>query len=185
MRIFIQMIRTILFAAILLSAVTVKAQMPLSFGALNGTQPYFSHFNQVGGLNTLHKKWFFSKYAGISTGIMAFNGGMGTFLSAPMGLQINRQLNNNTYAFAGVSVAPSFYNFNGAFSQPMLNKNNGFMNANHFGAWSTGYMGLMYINNDRTFSISGSIGVSRYNGYSPFYAPATSPVLRQSNHYYR
>lgn len=178
------MIRTILFAAILLSAVAVKAQVPLSFGYMNPMQPAFTHFNQLGGINTLHKKWYFSKYAGISTGFMAFNGGMGTFLSAPMGLQINRQLNNNMSAFAGVSVAPSFYNFNGAFSQPILNKNNGFMNANHFGGYSTAYMGLMYINNDRTFSISGSIGVSRYSGYSPFYAPATSPVSGQRNHYY-
>ena len=112
-----EMIRTILIAAILISAVEVKAQSPLSFGAMNGVQPAFSHFNQVADTNIHQKKWFLTKYAGISTGFVAFKGGSGTFLSAPVGLQINRQLTNNVYAFAGVSVAPTFFNFNGAFYQ--------------------------------------------------------------------
>jgi hypothetical protein len=174
------MIRTILFAAILISAVAVKAQSPLSFGAMNGIHPAFGHFNQVADTNTFRKKWFVTKYAGISPGFVAFNGGSGTFLSAPVGLQLNRQLTNNVYAFAGVSAAPSFFNYNGAFYQPGINKNNSFMNANNFGTYQAAHMGLMYINNERTFSISGSIGVSRssYNRYSPFYAPANSPSLR-------
>lgn len=174
-----EMIRTILFAAMLISAVTVKAQSPLSFGSMNGTLPAFRHFNQVADTNHLRKKWFVTKYAGISAGFVGFNGGNGTFLSAPVGLQINRQLTNNLYAFAGVSVAPSFLNYNSAFYQPGVNKNYGLMNANNFGTWSAAQMGLMYINNERTFSISGSIGVSRrnYQGYPPFYTPANAPVL--------
>src|SRR6266496_5699437 len=131
-----EMIRTILFAAILISAVAVKAQSPLSFGTMNGIQPAFRHFNQMTDTNTLRKKWFVTKYAGISSGFVAFNGGSGTFLSAPVGLQVNRQLTNNVYAFAGVSVAPSFFHFNSAFYQPGINKNNSFMNANNFGAYS-------------------------------------------------
>jgi hypothetical protein len=177
------MIRTILFAAILISAVAVKAQTPLSFGAMNGMQPAFSHFNQVADSNNLHKKWFVTKYAGISTGFVAFKGGSGTFLSAPVGLQINRPLTNNVIAFAGVSVAPTFFHFNGgSFYQPGVNKNNYFMNANanNFDINPAVYMGLMYTNDERTFSISGSFGVSRssYNGYSPFYTPANSPSIR-------
>jgi len=174
------MIRTILFAAILISAGAVKAQSPLSFGAMNGIQPGFSHFNQVADSNHVQKKWFLSKYAGISTGFVAFRGGSGTFLSAPVGLQINRQLTNNVYAFAGVSAAPTFFNFNSSFYQPGMNKNNGFMNANNFNINPAAYMGLMYVNPERTFSISGSIGVSRssYNSYSPFYAPDNAPMLR-------
>jgi hypothetical protein len=177
-----EMIRTILFAAILISAGAVQAQSPLSFGSMNGIQPAFSHFNQVADSNNLRKKWFVTKYAGISSGFVTFNGGSGTFLSAPVGLQLNRQLTNNVYAFGNVSVAPSFFHFNGSLYQPGINKNNSFMNANNFGINPAAQMGLMYINNERTFSISGSIGVSRssYNGYSPFYAPANSPGLRNN-----
>jgi hypothetical protein len=176
-----EMIRTILlFAAILLSAVVVKAQSPLYFGSMNRTQPAFRHFSQMTDSSSPRKKWFVSKYGGISTGFVAFNGGSGTFLSAPVGLTLYRQLNNNLYAFADVSVAPSFFHFNGTFYQPGINKSNSFMNANNFGVYSAAQMGLMYINNDRTFSISGSIGVSRgsYNNYLPFYAPANSPGFR-------
>jgi len=173
-----EMKQTILFAAILLSAVGVKAQSPLTFGSMN--QPAFQHFRQVGDSNSLQKKWFVSKYAGISTGFMAFKGGSGSFLSAPVGIQLYRRLNDNVYAFAGVSVAPSIFNFNGAFYQPGVNKNNNFMNANNFGAYSSAHMGLMYINSDRTFSISGSIGVGSYYGRSPFYAPGNSPMVRNN-----
>lgn len=176
------MIRIILFAAILISAVTVKAQSPLYLGSMNGIQPGFRHFNQAADTNNLGKKWFVTKYAGISSGFVAFNGGSGTFLSAPMGLQLNRQLTNNIYAFGSVSVAPSFFRFNTAIYQPGINKNNSLMNANNFGIYPAAQMGLMYINKERSFSISGSIGVSSssYNSHPFFYAPASSPVLRNS-----
>jgi hypothetical protein len=174
-----KMRRIILLGAILISAVAVKAQSPLSFGSMNG-QPAFRHFNQMADTNHLPKKWFITKYAGISSGFIGFNGGSGTFLSAPVGLQVNRQLTNNVYAFAGISVAPSFFHYNGTFYQPGINKYNSFMNPNNFGTYSAAHMGLMYINNERTFSISGSISVGRssYNSYSPFYAPANAPSLR-------
>lgn len=181
-----EMIRTILLAAILISAVAVKAQSPLAFGAMNGIQPAFRHFSQVADTNNLRKKWFVTKYAGISSGFVAFNGGSGTFLSVPLGLQINRQITNNVYAFAGVSVAPSFFNYNGSFYQPAINKNNSFMNAGNFGTYSAANMGVMYISDERTFSISGSISVGRssYNSRSPFYAPMNSPVAGNKNYNY-
>jgi hypothetical protein len=184
--IFREMIRIILFGAILIFSVAVNAQSPLTFGPVNGIQPAFRHFNQMADTNNLQKKWFVTKYAGLSTGFVAFNGGSGTFLSAPVGLQVNRQLTNNVYAFAGVSVAPSFFHYNSAFYQPGINKNNSLMNANNFGIYPAAHMGMMYINNERTFSISGRISVSRYsyNSRSPFYAPANSPVLRNTNYNY-
>jgi hypothetical protein len=180
-----QMIRIILFAAILISAGAVKAQSPLTFGAVNGMHPAFRHFNQLPDSNQVRKKWFVTKYAGISTGFIAFKGGSGTFLSAPVGLQINRQLTNNVFAFAGVSATPTFFHGNSAFYQPGVNKTNRFMNANanNFDINPAVYMGLMYTNDERTFSISGSIGVSRssYNAYSPYYSPANTPTIRNYN----
>lgn len=181
--IFIQMTRIILIATILVSAVTVKAQSPLAFGAMNSLQPGFSQFNQRIDTSHLQKKWFLTKYAGISAGFTTFNGGNSSFLSAPLGLQINRQLTNNVLAFAGVTVAPSYFPYINAPYQPGMFKNNGFMTPNSFGTYSTAQMGLMYISNDRSFSISGSIGVGRsdfYGGRSPFYNPAT-PTIRNKH----
>lgn len=182
MRIFIDMIRTILFAAILISATAVKAQVVSSAGAMNGTQSEFKHPQQVSDTNNIQKKWFVTKYAGISTGFVAFKGGGGSFLSVPLALQVNRQLTNNLYAFGGVSLVPYLFHSNGTSYQPAIKKNNSFMQTNNFSAYSDAKVGLMYINNERTFSISGSIGVSRstYNGYSPFYSPVYSPVSRNN-----
>jgi hypothetical protein len=150
---------------------------------MNGVQPAFRHFgHDLADTNNLHKKWFFTKYAGISSGFVAFKGGSGSFLSAPIGVQVYRPLNNNVYAFAGVSVAPVFFGYNSTFYQPGVNKYNSFMTPNNFGVNSSANVGLMYINDDRTFSISGSIGVSRgtyYNSDSRFYSPANVPVFRK------
>lgn len=159
MLIFISMKRIIIFAAVLLLGVAAKAQM---------------HPRQVSDTNNIQKKWSVTKYAGISTGFVAFKGGSGSFLSVPLGLQLNRQLTHNLYAFGAVSVAPGVFRYN-TMPQPAANKNNNWMqtNTNSFKAWSDARIGLMYISNDKTFSISGSIGVStsNYNTYSPFYSP--------------
>jgi hypothetical protein len=182
MLIFIDMIRTILFAAILMSGMAVKAQIALPSGAMNGSQSAFKHPQQVSDTNNIHKKWFVTKYAGVSSGFVAFKGGSGSFLSVPLAWQINRQLTNNLYAFGGVSIAPYIFHYNNVPYQPAINKNNSLMQTNNFSAYSDAKIGIMYINNERTFSVSGSIGVSRgsYNSYSPFYAPVYSPVLRNN-----
>ncbi|MGO4293299.1 hypothetical protein [Chitinophaga sp. RAB17] len=172
------MLRTIFFAAILMSGMTVNAQIDSSFGAMNGTESAFGHPYPVSDTNNIHKKWFVTKYAGVSSGFVAFKGGSSSFLSVPLALQINRQLTNNLYAFGGISVTPSVFRYNSVPYQPAINKGNSFMQTNNFAAYSDAKIGVMYINNDRTFSISGSIGVSRggYSGYSPFYVPVYSPV---------
>lgn len=167
--------RLFFLAAIMISAVSMKAQSSLMFDPGTGIQPGFRHFNHTVDSGSIGKKWFFTKYASISTGFIGFNGGNATFLSAPMGLQINRQLTNNVIAFAGLSVTPAYFHYNRPLYQPAANMNKGFMNVNQFDTYPAAQMGLMYINNERTFSISGSIGVRRsnYNYYqTPFYNPA-------------
>ncbi len=168
----------------LILAVTAKAQTPLSFGAFDGTRPAFRHFHHGDDSNYHQKKWFVTKTAGISTGFVGFRGGSGYFISAPVGLQLNRQLTNNVYAFAGVAVAPTYFSFNNSFFQPGVNKGAGSLNANNFTVNPAAYVGLMYVNPDKTFSISGSIGVSSnsYNGYGyyPSYNPA-APGFRNNN----
>src|SRR5664279_4746881 len=96
---------------------------------------------QVIDSNVLRKKWSVSIYTG-------FIGGPG-FLSPAIGLQLNRRLTNNLYAFTGVSS----FNY---MTTPGFNTNQ----------WSISkslQAGLMYVNDARTFSISGSIGVSNSN----------------------
>lgn len=170
--------RILVLAMMIMSVATIRAQSPLFYGPGTGLQPGFRHFNHTADSGNIGKKWFFTKSVGISTGFIGFSGGNATFLSAPMGIQINRQLTNNVFAFAGVSVTPAYFHYNSPLYQPRANMNKGFMNVNQFDAYPAAQMGLMYINNERTFSISGSIGVSRhsYNYYQPFYNPANSTM---------
>jgi len=78
---------------------------------------------------------------------------------------LNRRLNNNLYAFGGVSIAPAYVNFNHALLYNDFNKTGAGNNfyKNSIGMYSRAELGLMYINNERTFSISGSIGIERNN----------------------
>jgi hypothetical protein len=122
-------------------------------------------------------KWQLSKYAGLSAGYMFFGGGGTSFLSAPLGLQLTRPLTNNIYAFAGVSAAPVLFSVNRLYTDPVTSP--GFHAYNPSGAYKFGYnsrveMGLMYVNDAHTFSISGSVGVER--GSYPVY-----PVYRTNN----
>ncbi len=157
--------RKIFVLLILVSSLSVKAQ--------SSYRPSFGYTPMgISGINSLHynnlpanKKWFWTSSAGISTGFSTFSGGNASFVSAPVGLQLNRQINKNLYAFAGVTVAPTYMNFNGAFLSPGQNKfsGNNMLRSNQFGLYSRAEMGLFYTNDSRTFSISGSISVERSN----------------------
>jgi hypothetical protein len=76
---------------------------------------------------------------------------------------LNRRLNNNWYAFANLSAAPASASFNHSFMYPAtkLGQSNSMFAGKRFDMPSSASMGLMYINDQKTFSISGSIGVER------------------------
>ena len=101
----------------------------------------------------------------MSTSFIFYRGNNAIIFSSPVGLQLNRRLNNNLYAFAGVSAAPAYINFNNAFLNTDINKtnSNNFSKANNFGMYSRAEIGLMYVNDAKTFSISGSIGIEKTN----------------------
>ena len=173
------MIRAIIFIAVLMSAaMATKAQSPLYYGPQHNIEPAFGTTGQAADTSYHPKKWFITKYAGITTGFIGFKGGSSTFLSAPLEYQLNRQLTNNIFAFGGISVTPTLLQYNSAFYQPGIDKNYGSMRTNNFSINPAARVGVMYISNDRTFSISGSVSVSRssYYGYSPLYAPAYAPA---------
>lgn len=157
-----------------------KAQMPFAGGFQNNLQPgSFMNYQYRSDSSQLQKKWHLNKYAGISSMFTFFNGQNASITSVPVGLQLNRRLNNNLYAFAGASIAPAYFNMNAMFPATNLNKNyNGFNGGrNRFGVYSRAEAGLMYINDERTFSISGSIGVSNYN--YPSFGQSSIHTIRQ------
>jgi hypothetical protein len=156
--------RITLLIIALISFLSPKAQTYLPFGSMNYTQwQPLSGYNFPDDSNHLSQKWYLSKYAGVSAGFGFVNGVSASFLSVPVGLQLNRQLNNNLVAFAAVSAGPSLFSFSRSFMDPLSSKSypGSLSNAYGFGVNTSVQMGLMYINDAKTFSISGSIGIDR------------------------
>lgn len=115
-----------------------------------------------------------SKYTGISTGITFYNGGRATFLAAPMGLQLSRRLNDNLYAYANIAVAPAITRLNPGLLHTGMNKPFGVnsSNSNSFQVNPSASVGLMYVNDAQTFSISGGFRVERSSyQFLPYYPP--------------
>ncbi|WP_315815089.1 hypothetical protein [Paraflavitalea speifideaquila] len=171
--------RLLLCLVFCVAGFSLKAQTNYPNGMMGLHPAQFNQYPIIPDSSNAKKKWSLSKYGGISTGFSFFNGGQATFLSAPIGIQLNRRLNNNLYAFTGLSIAPSYLNFNNGFSHPPgFNKNypgGNVYGLNQFAIPARVEMGLMYVNDQRTFSLSGSVGVSRY-GYQYGY-----PAHRYNN----
>jgi hypothetical protein len=157
--------RLLLFFILMMFAATLNAQLYSPYSTYNYIQrPVFMNTIRLND-SIPNKKWFVSKYAGVSTSFSFTRGANATVVAAPLSLQLNRTLNNNLFAFAAISVAPSYTNFNSTFLNANIKgmQNNSF-SANSFGMYSAASVGLMYVNDARTFSISGSISVER-NSY--------------------
>ncbi len=84
--------------------ITLKAQaiFPEIQGNIYTSSLYHNHHIYD---STAQKKWFVSRSIGITAGYN-FRGGNAGIIAAPLSVQLNRRINNNLYAFAGVSVAP-------------------------------------------------------------------------------
>ncbi len=167
----------------LISFISTRAQTHIPTGSMGFSQWIpLSGYHPLGDSSNPNQKWIFSKYAAISAGYIFYNGGGGSVISAPVGLQVTRELNNNLYAFAGVSVAPTFFSYSSFYNNPTANKSYpaGYQpNTYNFGMNSRVEMGLMYMNDAKTFSISGSIGIERSsNPYYPVY-PSNSTNKRK------
>ena len=156
--------RTMFVVIILIFSVSANAQ-----SALTGSYAGQLRQNSMTDINFFNdsaadKKWFVSKYIGLSSSFVFFKGGSATVFSAPVALQLSRKLNNNLYAFAAVSVAPSYISFNNFYQPYNANKsfqNNSLYKSNSFDTYGRAELGLMYVNDDKTFSISGSVGIER------------------------
>ena len=153
----------IILIACILFAATLNAQtfLPGNFPGLRQRANFANDLHPMDSLAA--KKWSFSKYTALSTSYTFFNGGNATIIAAPIGLQLNRRLNNNWYAFANVTVAPAYISFHQSFLTSGTKNNyqkNGFQ-SNGLTMYSSASLGLQYINEAKTFSISGSISVEK------------------------
>lgn len=163
-----------------ISGITLKAQ--IFYPGLQSGMYTNSIFNSRHLYDsTAQKKWFISHYVGLTAGFSFFNGGNAAYTSVPLSIQLNRRFNNNLYAFAGVAVAPTYINFNRTFANTNINKTNNsgnFFNKDNFNTYSSASLGLMYINDAKTFSISGSISVQKTDYPAYYYTPVntTRPV---------
>jgi hypothetical protein len=160
MRIILAILASIVF-------LSPKAQMYLPVSHLDYLQGRsFPNYNQSVDSTPLGHKWHVSQYAGFSAGSFFFAGGT-SFLSARYGLMLSRPLNNNLSVFTAISASPVFFSFNRLFTDPGINSSypgNGLSRTYGVGINSRVEAGLMYINDAKTFSISGSVGIDR-NSY--------------------
>ncbi|RYG53802.1 MAG: hypothetical protein EOO01_03365 [Chitinophagaceae bacterium] len=166
--------RVITFLILVLASTVANAQLFYPGGVMGSQRLSLAPAGLSSDTNHLKQKWSLTKYAAISTGFTVMSGGSASFISAPMGLQLNRRITNNIFAFAGLAVAPSYVNLNRSFQGFDMYKtstpNGRYMN-NGLGVFSRAEAGLMYVNDERTFSISGSIGIER-STYPGFHAPS-------------
>jgi hypothetical protein len=171
--------RIIFLLATFFFCVTAKSQTILSPGIGN-----YSQSTALSNSSRLHDsltapKWFFRTYRGISTSVSFFKGGHASVFSAPMGLQLNRRLNNNLYAFANATIAPSYISISPSFVTGGFSKNFSGNNSrqNSFGLYPAVSVGLMYVNDAKTFSISGSISAERSTYPLLPYYPNNTPFI--------
>jgi hypothetical protein len=145
--------RNFLTILISLAVLSARAQSPLPAGAPYATGAPFNHQLQL------------RPYATISTGYIFLNHGI-SYFSAPVGLALVYPINRNISAFVGASASPVFFSVNQLNSYP----GNNISRPYNFGWNARVEGGLMYTNDAKTFSISGSVGVERgsYPGYPAY-----------------
>ena len=125
------------------------------------------------GNKPLAKKWSFNTFQGFSAGVGIGNGMRTSFYGIQAGIQVNRLLSNNVFAFGAASIAPTYMNFNRSFINSDFSKTGyGNFRPANLGLNPRLEMGLGYTNDARTFSISGSISVQQNNyGYGNGFLP--------------
>jgi hypothetical protein len=155
-----------LLLALIIFTGTIKAQtaFPVGFSPVNYRGAF--DYNANAADSNSHKKWFLTRYSALSASYSVFKGGHATVFSVPVGLQLNRRLTNNLYAFANATIAPAYVTLNRSFTKADFNKglpHNGVFKSSGLDMYTSASLGLQYINDARTFSISGSISVERGN----------------------
>jgi len=126
------------------------------------------------GNSDLSKKWEVRPYASLQMGYAFFHGGV-SYLSVPVGVALFHPLSNNISAFAGISAAPVAFSMSRLYTDPAANGN--FSRPYGLGLNAGVQAGLIYTNDAKTFSISGSVELQR--GSYPVYQPARTNTKKQ------
>lgn len=157
-----------IFASLTFLATNAQTHFrPLGAWGHSPWEPYVPYSIVIGGDSNL--SWHLRPFASVSAGYWFLGGGVAYF-SAPMGIVAYRPLDNNVTVFGAATVAPAAFHFSSLYGMPAANPANNFTGL----GTSTGVTGgLMYTNDARTFSISGSISVERSS--TPVYVPAPNP----------
>jgi hypothetical protein len=170
-----RLLLSILILTIFLSA-TAKAQSYFpGHGLALGYAPWQPYIPSVilGNVDP-GKKWQVQPYASVEIGYTFFRGGGVSYASVPAGVVVIHPLTSNVSAFAGVAVAPVAFSMNQLYSP----SGNNFSRPYGLGGNAAIQAGLIYTNDAKTFSISGSIQVDR--GSYPVY-PSTRPNTSSKN----
>jgi hypothetical protein len=133
-------------------------------------QPYVPYSVITAG-NTDHT-WQLRPFASASVGYIFLGGGI-SYVSAPVGLILYRPLNNNFTAFGAATVAPTVFHFSSLYNTPYGNPGYPANNLTGLGVNAAVQGGIIYTNDAKTFSISGSISVER-GSYPVYTAPRTT-----------
>jgi hypothetical protein len=126
------------------------------------------------GSSDLSKKWEVRPYAGLQAGYAFFHGGV-SYLSVPAGVALFHPLNKNISAFVAISAAPVAFTMNRLYTDPAANGN--FSRPYGLGLNAGVQAGLIYTNDAKTFSISGSVEMQR--GSYPVYQPTRTNTKNQ------
>jgi hypothetical protein len=156
--------RTFLVLIMLCTSWVAKAQPHQTMGSSFPNTRYSLPDGRQMNDSTKSRPWSLHGYSGFASGFGSLYGGISPLFSIPVGLQLTRRLNDNIYAFAGLSVAPAYGGFNHDFLTSGLNvtpREHGYFDPRGMNIYSRAELGLMYVNDAKTFSISGSIGVQR------------------------
>ena len=169
--------RILLFLSLIFSSSAIKSQ------SLSQDNFLTRDFNYIPANDSIPKhKWFISTNRSLNTGISFFKGGHASFVAMPMNLQLNRRLNENLYAFVNVGFTPAYINFSPSYIHNGFGKTfqSNSYNSNSLGLNPSASFGLMYINDAKTFSVSGSFTAEQnnyplmpfYNGFQNYIPPS-------------
>ncbi|MBS1602571.1 MAG: hypothetical protein JST42_07875 [Bacteroidetes bacterium] len=159
---------TLLVSMACLSAVAqTPAAGPLDYNFNPTFSPAFSPLPSIitfPSYNSHPYHWQLKPFASVSAGYLFYNGGSASYLSAPVGLALIRPLNPNWTVFGAATISPIAIQDTHLWTSPINDPNF------HGSPFSSGYNlgintgiqgGLMYTNQDKTFSISGSVHLER------------------------
>jgi hypothetical protein len=146
-----------------------RAQTHLPLGGQWGItpwQPYVPY--SLMAYDNSNRGWQVRPYASVSAGYLFLGGGI-SYLSAPVGLVVYHPINNNFSGFAGVTASPTVFNMSRLYTDQLVNPAYPGNRFTGLGVNAGIQGGIIYTNDAKTFSISGSISVQR--GSYPIYIP--------------